>query len=102
MPSLQVGHQVAQNTNKTGFPLKSLRDTVFPSSPLREKAGASFFSGKRWTPKEEQEGQVSLKTGGAPSACGIEIEMILTPNVTNKRATKVFLSIIIPESMPET
>jgi hypothetical protein len=101
MPSLQLGHQVAQNTNKTGFPLKSLRETVFPSNPFREKAGASFFSGKRWTPKEEQEGQSSRKAGGAPTACKIEMNKTTTPNIKHKREKRVFLFIIIPESMPD-
>ena len=101
MFSLQLGHQVAQNTNKIGFPLKSLRETVFPSNPFREKAGASFFPGKRWTPKEEQEGQSSGKAGGALTVCGIKMKKTSTPNITNKRETKVFLFIIIPESMPD-
>jgi hypothetical protein len=85
MLSLQLGHQVAQNTNKTGFPLKSLRETVFPSKALREKGGASFFSGKRWTPKEEQEGQSSRTAGGAPSACRIEMKKTSTPIIINKK-----------------
>jgi len=55
--SLQVGHQVAQNFNKTGFPLKSLRVMVFPSKHFKEKWGASFFSWNLWIPKERQEGQ---------------------------------------------
>ena len=101
MFSLQLGHQVAQNTNKMGFPLKSLSETVFPSNPFREKAGASFFPGIRWTPKEEQEGQSSGKAGGALTVCGIKMKKTSTPNITNKRETKVFLFIIIPESMPD-
>src|SRR4030042_1994128 len=100
MLSLQLGHQVAQNTNKTGFPLKSLRETVFPSNPFREKAGALFFSGKRWTPKEEQEGQSSRKAGGAPTVCGIEMEKTATPNIKHKREKRFFLFIIIPRPMP--
>ena len=53
--SLHVSHQVAQKTMRTGFPLKSLGETCFPSKSLSEKAGASFFSWGLWTPKELQD-----------------------------------------------
>jgi len=55
--SLQDGHQVAQKVIRTGFPLKSLSETCFPSNPLSEKAGASFFSWNLWMPKESQDGR---------------------------------------------
>ena len=55
--SLQDSHQVAQNTMRTGFPLKSLREICFPSSnSLSEKPGAAFFSRNLWIPKELQDG----------------------------------------------
>ena len=63
--SLQDGHQVAQKTMSAGLPLKSLRETCFPSNPLREKAGASFFSWDLWIPKELQEGHSGWDGGAA-------------------------------------
>jgi hypothetical protein len=46
---------VAQNFNKTGFPLKSLRLTTFsPSNIFKEKGGAFFSTRDFTTPNESQ------------------------------------------------
>jgi len=98
IPSLQLGHQVAQNTNKTGFPLKSLRETVFPSSPFREKGGASTLGGNPWTPKEAQEGQ-SVGAARSSPARMVEMEQIPTPDTINRKEKRVFFVMTIPESV---
>jgi hypothetical protein len=56
-------HQDPQKNRITGFPRRSLRETVFPAKLFREKAGASFFSGNRVMPKDSIAGE-SDRAGG--------------------------------------
>lgn len=92
--SLQDGHQVAQKTMSTGLPLKSLRDTCFPSISLSEKAGASFFSWYLWTPKELQDGCSGWEGEAALTAWRQGISMIVIPiMIESERTTFFFISV---------
>ena len=88
--SLQEGHQVAQKTMSTGFPLKSPRETCFPSKPLREKAGASFFSWNLWIPKESQDGHCGGDGEAALVTRRQKMSMIGIPIMIERERTTLF------------
>ncbi len=97
--SLQVGHQVVQNTIKTGFPLYSLRLEIFPFNPLSEKGGATFLSGNFCRPKVEQDWPWGPKEE-VVSARRLEIKKTLTIKMVSRKMEKFLSLIAIPESMP--
>ena len=88
--SLQVCHQVAQKTMRTGFPLESLRETWFPSKPLRENAGASFFSWYLWIPKESQDGHSGWEGEAALTTWRQGMSMIVIPIMIESERTILF------------
>jgi len=88
--ALQDSHQVAQKTMNTGFPLKSLRETCFPSNPLSEKAGASFFSWGLWTPKELQDGHSGWDGEAALTTWRQGVSMIVIPIMIESERTILF------------
>ena len=88
--SLQDCHQVAQKTIRTGFPLKSLKETWFPSKPLREKAGACFFSWGLWTPKEPQEAHSGWEGEAALTTWRQGMRMIVIPIMIESERTILF------------
>ncbi len=91
--SLQDCHQVAQKTMRTGFPLKSLKETWFPSKPLREKAGACFFSWGLWTPKEPQEAHSGWEGEAALTTWRQGMRMIVIPiMIESERTVPFFIS----------
>jgi len=90
---LQACHQVAQKTMSKGFPLKSLRENCFSSNPLREKAGASFFSWNLWIPKEPQDGHSGWEGAAAAAALTAwrqRMSTIIIPIVTESERTIPF------------
>ena len=89
--SLQACHQVAQKTMSIGFPLKSLRETCFPSKLLREKAGASFFAWVLWIPKESQDGHAGWGEEVALTTWRQRISMIVIPTMVKSERTILFL-----------
>ena len=91
--SLQDCHQVAQKTMRTGFPLKSLKETGFPSKPLSEKAGACFFSWGLWTPKELQDGHSGWEGEAALTTWRQGVSMRVTPiMIESERMILFFIS----------
>jgi len=91
--SLQDGHQVAQKTMSTGFPLKSPRETCFLSKPLREKAGASFFSWNLWIPKDSQDGHCRWEGEAALPTWRQRIGVIVIPiMIESERLILFFIS----------
>jgi len=91
--SLQDGHQVAQKTMSTGFPLRSPRETCFPSKPMREKTGASFFPWDLWIPNESQDEPSGWEGEAALTTWRERMSMIVIPiMIESERTTLFFIS----------